>query len=266
MNPIQQQGFTEKVIYKIDREGLYQSRMQYWDKEDPHYPNELCRPGLGSRPKDLNGEDPGFDVTTRTDQSRQLFPEADKVRMHDGFAVTKDELKNLKCRMNPTCDSKRKGFRQRQADLCDICRKKMVHCQSGNARSRRTEKRLMQRAESAKAHSAEMRETPQCSTQEPRQAYSRPDERIIKCQPRTAWRRPCLKDTKLLLIGDSQISRLEKLLNPDAVQCSFPGCDILDLCCLIDFGSMKFSNFGNDARRNYIAANWSQYSNNLGQW
>ena len=139
----------------------------------------------------------------------------------------------------------------------------MVHTQSGNARSRRTEKRLNLRAEKAKQIQSNINEVPESSTQEPRKSYSLHSERIIKCQPRTSWRRPCLQNVSLLVIGDSQVARLETLLKEDAVQASYAGMDIADLCCLLEFGSMKLNNFGNDPRRNHIVANWNQYSKDL---
>ena len=128
VNPIQQQGFNTEIMFRTNREQLYQHGMQDYPKDDPHYPEQRCRPGLGSRPKNIDDKDPGFDITTRTDQSKIHFPDSSKIRLNKGAAVTKDQLKLLKCRMNPTCDSKRRGFRQRKSDLCDICQKKSLHC------------------------------------------------------------------------------------------------------------------------------------------
>ena len=263
VNPLQQQGFTKDIMSRTTAEELYQHGLEHYPEDDPHYPEKFCRPGLGSRPKNADGEDPGFDCTTQTDQSKIHFPGADKIRLHNGAAVTKDQLKNQKCPMKPPCDSQRRGFRQRKMSLCDVCKKKMVHTQSGNARSRRTEKRLNLRAEKAKQIQSNIIEVPESSTQEPRKSYSLQSERIIKCQPRTSWRRPCLQNVSLLVIGDSQVARLETLLKEDAVQASYAGMDIADLCCLLEFGSMKLNNFGNDPRRNHIVANWNQYSKDL---
>ena len=186
--------------------------------------------------------------------------------MRDGKAYSREELKKLECPMKPSCNSRRTGFRQRKANLCEICHKKMVHCQSGTSRSRRTEKRLAQRAAAAKINPPPIVPGPSCSQNvTPTPAYNIIADRIIKPESRTEWRRPCLENVNLLLIGDSQISRLETLIENECVQLSLPGADILDLTVLLEFGKMKFSNFANDARRNEIAKNWDQYRADLSE-
>ena len=184
--------------------------------------------------------------------------------MRDGKAYSREELKKLECPMKPSCNSRRTGFRQRKANLCEICHKKMVHCQSGSARSRRTEKRLAERGNAQKNHPPPIVAGPSRSQEvTPKPAYNLLAERIIKPESRNEWRRPCLDNVNLLLIGDSQISRLETLIESGSVQLSLPGADILDLTVLVEFGKMKFSNFANDARRNEIAKNWDQYRTDL---
>ena len=186
--------------------------------------------------------------------------------MNNGTAYSKEQLKKLECPMRPTCNSRRTGYRQRRANLCEICHKKMLHCQSGSARSRRTEKRLAERAAAAKIHPPPILQEPRDSQEvTPTQACNLIPDRIIKPESRSEWRRPCLQNVNLLLIGDSQISRLETMIESGSVQLSLPGADILDLAVLLEFGKMKFSNFANDARRNEIAKNWDQYRADLNE-
>ena len=196
-----------------------------------------------------------------------ILSEPDKIRMRDGKAYTREQLKELECPMRPKCSSKRKGFRQRSNEMCDICHKKMLHCQTGSARSRRTEKRLAERAATAKLPPPPQIVPESNLSQEeiPKAAYSLKADQIIKPESRHAWRRPCLERATLLLIGDSQIARLDTLIDNGSVQLSLPGCDILDLAVLLEFGKMKFPNFHNDARRNDIAKNWQQYCADLSE-
>ena len=182
--------------------------------------------------------------------------------MRNGTAYSREQLKQLECPMRPTCDSKRTGFRQRKADLCEICHKKMVHCQTGSARSRRTQKRLAERAAAAKIHPPPGAPGP-IQEEIPKPAHSPNANQILKPESRTEWRRPCLENANLLLLGDSQVSRLETLITNGSVQLALPGADILDLVVLVEFGKMKFPRFANDARRNDIAQNWDQYKADL---
>ena len=189
--------------------------------------------------------------------------------MRNGKAYTREQLKVLECPMRPKCNSRRTGFRQRNNDMCEICHKKMLHCQEGSARSRRTEKRLAQRAAAANlqpsSQIAQASSSSSSQVESPNSANSQIGDRIIKPESRHAWRRPCLQNVNLLLIGDSQISRLETLIENGSVQLALPGCDILDLAVLLEFGKMKFPMFHNDARRNDIAKNWDSYRVDLSE-
>ena len=175
----------------------------------------------------------------------------------------------LECPMRPKCNARRTGFRQRNNDMCEICHKKMLHCQGGSARSRRTEKRLAQRAAAANlqpsSQIAQASSSSSSRVESPNSANSQIGDRIIMPESRHAWRRPCLQNVNLLLIGDSQISRLETLIENGSVQLALPGCDILDLAVLLEFGKMKFPMFHNDARRNDIAKNWDNYRVDLSE-
>ena len=74
VNPILNKGFNEMRMFEISAEQISNYPMGLYAKNDPHYPDQLRRPGLGSHPKDLDGNDPGFDCTVRSGQSRTHFP------------------------------------------------------------------------------------------------------------------------------------------------------------------------------------------------
>lgn len=61
-------------MFEISSEQISDYELGAYSQNDPHYPQELRRPGLGSHPLDHEGFNPGFDCTVRTDQSRIHFP------------------------------------------------------------------------------------------------------------------------------------------------------------------------------------------------
>ena len=67
-------GFNTTRMFEVSSEEISDYEIGIYDEHDPHYPRELRRPGLGSHPLDHKGQDPGFDCTIRTDQSRIHFP------------------------------------------------------------------------------------------------------------------------------------------------------------------------------------------------
>ena len=74
INPLTNKGFNVERMYEITSEQISNYPMGKYPENDEHYPDQLRRPGLGSHPMDLDGNDPGFDCTVRSDQSRIHFP------------------------------------------------------------------------------------------------------------------------------------------------------------------------------------------------
>ena len=55
------------------------------------------------------------------------------------------------------------------------------------------------------------------------------------------------------------MNRLNVLLNPNAIQIGFSGCDVADLCMVLDWGRLDISNNSYDPNRNYYMSHWDEY-------
>ena len=184
--------------------------MSAWKSDDEHYPSQyglVKRPGLGSHPTmdfSADGDDRvQFDITTRSDQSRRHQPEPGKIIMADGRAVFPEELKKLPCLNKPTCQSQRKhSLQSRQQNLCDVCKRKQRYCQSGTARTRRTEKRREARLEQQKQLTSKLSVTGNDSFPTPHAISS---GRIIQATKRSSWRKPFLQNIEASIILYSQL-------------------------------------------------------------
>ena len=207
-NPVHVKGFSTGGWMNTTQDSTFEGEMGEWSATDEHYPSKqglIKRPGLGSDPA-MNLFTPNdrmtFDITTRSDQSKSHQPEPGKIIMADGSAYYPEELKKLRCLNQPTCQSQRRHSLQSRQNLCDVCARKKRYCQSGSARTRRTERRREARLEQTMQSSSQLRSPDQEIFQPTPTASS---GRLIQATKRSSWRRPCLKNIETILLGDSQV-------------------------------------------------------------
>ena len=211
INPLHVNGFSSdggmfRTWFHTNSEETHDCIMGHWKEDDKDYPSRFgqnMRPGLGSNPNDVFDRRLKFDLTTRSDQSRRHQPEPEKITLRDGRSFYPEELKQLPCMNTPTCKSQRShSVQSRQKNLCDICMRKQRYCQSGSARSRRTERRRQARLEDQSSSSHQMTSNElEC----PNAISNTGVGRMIKASKRATWRRPCLRNSTLALVGDSQV-------------------------------------------------------------
>ena len=202
-NPVHVKGFSTGTWMNTTQDSTFEGEMSGWRANDEHYPSEeglIKRPGLGSDP--AMEFRMTFDITTRSDQSKSHQPEPGKIIMADGTAYYPEELKKLPCLNQPTCQSQRRHSLQSRQNLCDVCARKKRYCQSGSARTRRTERRREARLEQKMQSSSQLRSPDQELVQPTSTAFN---GRLIRATKRSSWRRPCLKNIDTVLLGDSQV-------------------------------------------------------------
>lgn len=204
-NPVHVKGFSTGAWMNTTQDSTFEGEIGGWGPTDEHYPSEeglIKRPGLGSDPAaDGNGR-MTFDITTRSDQSKSHQPEPGKIIMADGTAYYPEELKKLACLNKPTCQSQRRHSLQGRQNLCDVCSRKRRYCQSGSARTRRTERRREARLEQQKQSTSKLSVTGNESFPTPHAISS---GKIIQATKRSSWRKPCLQNIEAAIIGDSQV-------------------------------------------------------------
>ena len=212
-NPIHIKGMSHGGSFPVwmntTQDSTYECVMGYWQPNDQHYPSKdglTKRPGLASDPEDYFDKRLTFDITTRSDQSRRHQPAPGRIVMSNGTSYYPEELKNLPCLNNPTCKSRRNhSLQSRQKDLCEVCMRKQRYCQSGSARTRRTERRRQARLDEQSSSSSQM--TPN-ELELPDARSNTGVGRIIKATKRATWRRPCVENATVVLLGDSQVFQI----------------------------------------------------------
>ena len=225
-NPLHVKGFSTESWMNTTQDSTFEGAMGGWRATDEHYPSKkglFKRPGLGSHPEGDGTGRMTFDITTRSDQSKSHQPEPGKIIMADGTAYYPEELKKLACLNQPTCQSQRRHSLQGRQNLCDVCARKRRYCQSGSARTRRTERRREARFEQKMQDSKQLR-SPDQEIYQPTATTS--SGRIIQATKRSSWRRPCLQNVENVLIGDSQVipqllKNVFKFFQGQSIKCSF---------------------------------------------
>ena len=142
--------------------------------------------------------------------------------------MSTDQLNQMSCRfanhLTPTCYQQVHDGTMKTSQFCEICRlrKRLSNPSNQRRKQRRQEARLGLRNRPCSSANIPMIQD-EIVHYQPRNTNGM----IINFMKRDTWRRPCALGASQILVGDSQVRRLTKLLCPGSLQISYSGADPL---------------------------------------